>query len=168
MKIWFKKLFFSFLISIFFSAVVFAKDVTVQIVQHGGNTENVGETAMVLEDELLNSFFDAGYIVTNLPATMAYSDDENDDLNQKLFSETAAGGGDYAVQVRVYVNTNPNANPGNLRLVDIKKIEWQITTVKTGQGKEGAMPGPSGKKVGVDDSIRAYALSVSKNIVKSL
>lgn len=162
----YRKIIFSLFASIFLSTAVFAKDIAVQIVQHGGNKDTVSETALVFEDKILNSLFDSGHIVTNFPAAISLSDDEDTELRQKLFSDFAVAGGEYAIQVIILINSN--ATTENFKLADISKVEWNVTIIKTGKEKVGQVEGPSGVKKGVDDSIQAYASTVASKIIKSL
>lgn len=163
----FKKIFICVSL-LFFTVCVFAKDVTIQVVQHGGSPETVSETTLMLEDELLNSFFDRGHIVSNLPAVMSQSSDEDKDLIEKLFSESATGGGDYAVQVRIYLDTSNSSNPKAVLLSDIKKVEWDGAVVKSRKGASGSMQGPDAQQQNKLDNMHKYIATVVNNILKTL
>ena len=66
-----------------------AESLAFQIVQHGGGFTNVAEPSLIVEDEIINSLFDAGFIVSNIPAALSSS--KKDD--ERLF---AAGTGEAA------------------------------------------------------------------------
>lgn len=145
----------------------FAAEVTMQVLQHGGNTENVSETALLLEDALLNSFFNAGHIVTNEPASMSYSDNDDKKFGQNLTTLSAMSGGDYVVQVIVFLQTEKSTSPESVRFVDIAKIEWIITRINSNMKKNGMQKGPSNFDL-KNNSMRNYIASVASTIVKDL
>lgn len=160
---------FLFLICFGFLSIFsgFAKEVTMQVLQHGGNTENVSETALLLEDELMNSFFNAGYIVTNEPASMSYSDNDDKKFGQNLIKMSSTSGGDYVVQVIIFLDTEKSTSPESVRLVDIDKIEWNITRINSNIKKNGTHKGPSNFD-SKNNSMRNYIASVVSTIVKDL
>ena len=51
------------------TASCFCSQVSFQVVQHNNSVDSVTEEARVVEDALIDSFFDAGYIVTNSEAS---------------------------------------------------------------------------------------------------
>lgn len=145
----------------------FAKEVTMQVLQHGGNTENVSETALLLEDALMNSFFNAGYIVTNEPASISYSESDDKKFGQDLIKLSSLSGGDYVVQVILFLQTEKSTSPESVRLVDIAKIDWNITRLNSSIKKNGTQKGPSNFD-SKNNSMRNYIASVASTIVKDL
>ena len=63
-----------FLLCISLSTVAFAKQITIQIIQHDITTDTVEESSLVVEDQLLDGFFDNGFIVSNTPASVSNSE----------------------------------------------------------------------------------------------
>ena len=51
----------------------FCASVSFQIVQHNDSMSSVCNSVLVIEDEILNSFFNSGYIVSNSPAARSSS-----------------------------------------------------------------------------------------------
>lgn len=117
-----------FLMTILFcaSTFCFAKQVSFQIVQHDGRMEKVTEQSYVVEDSLLSSFFDYGYIVTNSDAAVSTSEDEDAELLATGIREAVEGFSDYFVQVRLYYEVI-----GSSQNVCLKRIEWSITSINS-------------------------------------
>ena len=57
-----------------YSSLCFAKQISFQVVQHDESSKDVTEQSLVIEDEVLNKFFDYGFIVTNSDAAVSTSD----------------------------------------------------------------------------------------------
>ena len=77
----------------------YARQVSFQIVQHNNSAEEVTEEAKVVEDALIGSFFDFGYIVTNSNASLAKNYVDDNKLWKIGMNEAVSGGSDYFVQV---------------------------------------------------------------------
>ena len=54
-------------------SLCFANQISFQIVQHDESLDSVSEDSMVIEDSVLNNFFEFGYIVTNSDAAISSS-----------------------------------------------------------------------------------------------
>lgn len=108
----------------FISMTCFAKQVAFQIVQHDGTHENVSEQSFVVEDTLLNSFFEYGYIVTNSAASVSGSEEQDALLLGEGIKEALEGFSDFFVQVRLYYTVI-----GSSQNVCLKRIEWSITSL---------------------------------------
>lgn len=98
----------------------FAKQISFQIIQHDDRTQNVSEQSLVMEDELLNGFFEGGYIVTNSPTVVSDSTENDIALYNKAFGDALDGFSDYFIQVTLFYSNN------------LKQIDWSIASVSTG------------------------------------
>ena len=98
----------------------FAKQISFQIIQHDDRTQNVSEQSLVIEDELLNSFFETGYIVTNSPTIVSESKENDVVLYNKALGDAYEGSSDYFIQITLFYN---NA---------LKQIDWSVASVATG------------------------------------
>ena len=81
------------------TASCFAAQVSFQVVQHNNSVDSVTEEARVVEDALIDSFFDAGYIVTNSEASLARTITDETKLWSIGMQEAVSGFSDYFVQV---------------------------------------------------------------------
>ena len=110
--------------------VCFAKQVSFQIIQHDEKTQNVTEQSLVIEDEMLNSFFETGYIVTNSPTVVSESDENDVILYNKAMGDAYEGSSDYFIQVKLFYNNS------------LRQIDWSIASVATGNKiKESSITG---------------------------
>lgn len=98
----------------------FAKQISFQIIQHDERTENVSEQSLVIEDELLSSLFETGYIVTNSPTVVSDSDANDIVLYNKALGDAYEGSSDYFIQIKLFYT---NA---------LKQIDWTVASVATG------------------------------------
>ena len=99
----------------------FARQVSFQIIQHDDRTQDVTEQSLVIEDELLNGFFETGYIVTNSPTVVSQSDEDDVVLYNKALGDAYEGSSDYFIQIKLFYN---NA---------LKQIDWSIASAATGK-----------------------------------
>ncbi len=122
-----KILIFTFLFLIG-SAWCSARQVSFQIVQHDGTSE-VSEQSLTIEDEIMNHFFDYGYIVTNSDAQVSSSDKQDENLFNTGIGEAIDGFSDYFVQIKLFYNKagQKGENP------DLTKIDWTLASAKTGE-----------------------------------
>ncbi|MBP5602778.1 MAG: hypothetical protein J6X78_08625 [Treponema sp.] len=99
----------------------FAKQISIQIVQHDERTDKVTESSLVIEDELLNGFFETGYIITNSPTVVSQSDNDDMLLYNKALGDAYEGSSDYFVQIKLYYKNS------------LKTVDWTIASVATGR-----------------------------------
>jgi len=110
------------------SAYCSAKQLSFQIVQHGGRPE-VSEESLTIEDEVLTHFFDFGYIVTNSNAEISSSASQDEKLYNRGMGEAIEGFSDYFIQIKLfYDKVNQTGD-----IPDLKKIDWAIASAKTGE-----------------------------------
>lgn len=108
----------------------FAKQISFQIIQHDDKTQDVTEQSLVLEDEMLNYFFETGYIVTNSPTVVSESDENDVVLYNKAMGDAYEGSSDYFIQVKLFYNNS------------LRQIDWSIASVATGNKiKESSIKG---------------------------
>ena len=98
----------------------FAKQISLQIVQHDDRTDKVTEDSLIIEDELLNGFFETGYIITNSPTVVSQSAGDDLILYNKALGDAFEGSSDYFVQIKLYYKNSLNT------------VDWKIASVSTG------------------------------------
>ena len=99
----------------------FAKQIQLQIVQHDDRTDAVSEDSLVIEDELLNGFFETGYIITNSPAAVSCSASDDLILFNKAMGDAYEGSSDFFVQIKLYYTNS------------LHTIDWSVASVSTGK-----------------------------------
>lgn len=124
-----------FLFCMMISSFCFAKQITVQIIQHDKTTNHVEESSLVIEDELLNGFFDNGFIVSNTPAVISESETQDLSFYNIGIGDAYEGGADFFVQVKLFYNeknqSEKEQNNGKTK-TRLEKIDWTIASAVTG------------------------------------
>lgn len=107
---------------------VFAKQISFQVVQHDESSKDVTEQSLVIEDVMMNSFFEKGYIVTN-SVTVISDEAANETLYKAGLKEAFEGYSDIFVQINLFYVYNPEAKKNNSCL---EKINWTVTDTISG------------------------------------
>ena len=118
----------SVMIFLLASSLIFARQLCIQVVQHDFSSEAVTEQSMAIEDELLNVFFEKGFIVTNSP-TVVFESQKSESIFKQGLSDAFYGYSDYFIQVNVFYEPRANSNS---EVANIEKIDWSLTEAKSG------------------------------------
>lgn len=120
-----KRIFLVFLL-ITLSSLCFGEQISFQVVQHNKSVDNVSEEALVVEDALISSFFDSGYIVTNSLASLS----KNSRTDKKLWKigveEAVEGGSDYFVQVILHFTQKEGPAPKQDIMI-LESVEYNLS-----------------------------------------
>lgn len=114
-------------ITLFAASFGFAKQITLQIVQHDELSDKVFESSMVVEDELLNGFFDNGFIVTNSPASVSASSLQDVNLFNTGIGDAYEGSSEYFLQIKLYYNAAQSSEKS-----DLIEVDWTLASAITG------------------------------------
>lgn len=150
---------------------MYAKQLAIQVVQHSDAWTSVGESSLVVEDELLNGFFDYGCIVTNSNASVSCSPEEDDELFHTGFGEAYDGFSDVFVQVKLYfkaLNTNPDKIKTDMNPSRLEHADLVMMNVKTGKIILEQVITGSTKKTDTSDNVNAVIKSLITAIKKAL
>lgn len=110
-------------------SLCFAKQLCFQIVQHDDAAKGVTEQSYIIEDEVLNKFFDYGFIVTNSDATVSSSQSQDDSLFTKGIKDAFNGYSDIFIQIKLfYERTEQNTSENS----ELKNIDFLVANAKTG------------------------------------
>ena len=158
---------FLFFFSALFAAGLYARSLSFQIVQHNDSMNGVCSSAYVIEDELLNYFFENGYIVSNSQASISSSADDDKKLWCDGYYEASDGSFDDFVQIHLYFGENPNINEKKVSLGMIDSVSWNITSIKTGKCLEKNTKSVT-KPMGSDteENVRNFASDFAAHIKK--
>ena len=162
------KRFFTFLISAFLiCSSCFARQISVQVVQHDLSLDYVSEQSLIVEDELLNGFFDQGYIVTNSEASISDSEERDNDLFHFGYGEAYDGASDYFVQVKLFYDAANKKSKMDVTPCKLDHIDLVVINVSSGKTiKESTIKGI--EKSNTDDSVRLLSTTLIKEIRKAL
>jgi len=150
------------------SSICFAGQISVQVVQHNQALDYVSEQSLIVEDELLNGFFDSGYIVTNSLAKTSYSAEEDSELLYEGFGEAFDGSSDFFVQVKLYFDATGNKGAGDVTPCRLDHIDWVVMKVSSGETLKSSSVKGSNKKPGTDENIRLVSNTLISDIQKAL
>ena len=111
------------------AALCFANQISFQIVQHDDSADNVTEDSMIIEDSVLNTFFEYGYIVTNSDAAISDSESQDERLYKIGTGEAFNGYSDYFIQIKLYYERTDKTLSASS---DLYKIDFTIASAKSG------------------------------------
>jgi hypothetical protein len=118
-----------FSVLLFLTASCFANQISFQIVQHDDSADNVTEDSMIIEDSVLNTFFEYGYIVTNSDAAISDSESQDERLYKIGSGDAFNGFSDYFIQIKLYYERTDETLTASS---DLYKINFTIASVKSG------------------------------------
>ena len=111
------------------TSLCFANQISFQIVQHDDSLDSVSEDSMVIEDSVLNNFFEYGFIVTNSDAAISESLAQDERLYKIGQGDAFNGYSDYFVQIKLYYERTAETLSAS---ADLYQINFSITSVKSG------------------------------------
>ena len=111
------------------STLCFARQLSFQIVQHDSAAKELTEQSLTIEDEVLNSFFDYGFIVTNSNATISNSQNQDETLFETGLKDAFNGYSDIFIQIQLFFEQNDENTTTNSEL---KSINIIIANASTG------------------------------------
>lgn len=162
-----KKLFTVFL-ALFAGGICFASQISVQIVQHNPATDYVTEDSLIVEDELLNGFFDKGFIATNSVAAVSESSEQDSELMYTGFGEAYDGGSDYFVQVKIYYDASTVKSEKDVTPCRLDHIEWSMYSCKSGKKLITSSVKGSSKFPATEENVREVSFVLISDIQKAL
>ena len=140
------------------AALCFANQISFQIVQHDATQEDVSEDSMTIEDAVLNTFFEYGYIVTNSDAAVSDSEKQDEKLYKIGTGDAFNGYSDYFVQIKLYYERTENTLSSTS---DLYEIDFIITSVKDGK----KIAAKSIKDIKIDRTKKNNLAKVSSDLV---
>ncbi len=133
------KSFFIIIVAIFIlcsGAFAFSPSIVVQMAQHDSKSEVLRESTFILENGVLDTFFEAGYIVSSLPTSI---NKEIKDILKETTQTAREGYMSYVVYINVYYRSYDIKIDETIAIDDIESINWQVVNAKDmsvlGEGK---------------------------------
>ena len=147
---------------------MFGKSISFQVVQHNKSLTEVCPTVLVLEDELLNFFFDIGYIVSNEPAVATNNASKDSQLWNAGFNASVDGSCDNFIQIILDFNDVDSVSQ-NIQLGYINKVSWKVASTSTGKIISESSSKIT-KPMGADseDNVRIFAIELAAKLLKIL
>ncbi len=152
------------------SLQLFAVSFSLQVVQKNTNENDVYGPSYVMEQAILDYFYDRGCIVSNGAVIIFQNEETLAEELKKSFCEAHAGGLDVIVNLSVIYNIENSTNPSGILLSNIKEIQWEALSLSSGKviGQGKSNPGEVSKDNNNYKGIEAFAKTVAKNIQEQL
>lgn len=145
-----------------FGTACFASQISFQVIQHDAGIDSVVESSLVIEDEVLNGFFNKGYIVTNSPTEVSASKNQDETLWKTGIGEAFEGFSDYFIQIKLFYVVSEDKRNRN-----ISNIDWTIAAANTGIViKENSIENKL--NINKKDDLRKLTLNLVSQIDKAL
>lgn len=144
-------------------------DISFQVVQHNDALDTVCEQTLIIEDQILDYFFNFGDIVTNEPA-VAIVPEAADNLWRTAYAFAVTGGADYFVELRLFYSGKASRDPAHISLGDLERVSWTIADVKTGKKiaeAKAKVRKPASGKTDVA-GVKEYAASIAEAMRKAI
>ena len=142
-------------------SLCFGNQISFQIVQHDAALDSVSEDSMVIEDSVLNNFFEYGYIVTNSDAAISESEAQDEQLYKVGQGDAFNGYSDYFIQIKLYYERTEETL---VNTSDLCGIDFSITSVKSGK----KIAAKSMKNIKIDRSKKNNLVKISSDLVNEI
>ncbi len=149
-----------------FSAQVYAEVWSIQVIQHDGNKEDIRSSSYLIEDSLMEFFFERGQIASTVPAVTSLGSAYDSKLEAKAIEEVSEGYCDYLIVLAVDYDTADSRNPAASILENISAIGWKVIEVSDGSVIASGRALPSTSKNSKD--IVTFVREIAANIVASM
>ncbi len=152
------------------SVSVFAKSFSLQIVQKNTPQEKVYNASYLIEQTVLDYFFERGCIVSSNSILISKNQLETKSSIRQSFIESKNGCMDYLINMEIFYDARKSNNPNGILLSNIAEIQWQIISLSTSEtlssGKTvvGSIKNDDDNSLGVE----SLAKTVAKNIQNEL
>lgn len=162
-----KKIFFSIFLIFTLGACAFASSLNFQIVQHNSSLSKVSESALIIEDEMLNYFFAKGYIVSNSEAAISSSENDDEKLWTAALLDSTSGSSNIFFQIHLYFFSG-SEDSQNVSLGCMEKVICKGINIKTGKSYNNSVS--VNKPVGKDgeEYVRKFAFELANQIDKGI
>ncbi|MBP3710087.1 MAG: hypothetical protein J6I73_06785 [Treponema sp.] len=142
-------------------------EISFQVIQHYDAVNEVCEQTLVIEDAILDYFFNSGSIVTNEPAVAA-DKDEDEKIWRTSFAYAVEGGAQYFIQLCLDYDAAAKSNA--IALSNIRRISWTITDVKANKKIASDKSTVRKSKTGRNDidGVKEYASAIAADMHKML
>lgn len=152
------------LIFLIFSEFCFCQQISFQIVQHDSSSDDVTEQSFIIEDQLVEMFFENGFIVTNSPTVISSSENQDENFWKSGLKDAKDGFSDYFVQIKLYFSKNKNNVDGKSVL---SKAEWSLVSTKNGRElKKNSLKTP--KNADIDEDLYLVTENIFSEIKKAI
>lgn len=156
---------FIFLILLLTGNLVSAKSFSLQVIQKNGAENIVYNASYLVEQTIMDYFFENAYIVSNSPVIIEKKNESITEELQKSFDAAQEGYLDYIIEATIFYNLANSNNPEEALISNIDKIEWKLFSLNDRQLIASGKSVPQ-KYRNDDESLVFFANEIAQNIQK--
>lgn len=158
-----------FFVALLSGSIVHAKSFSLQIIQKNGSENVVFNASYLIEQTILDYFFEHAYIVSNSPVIIEKKDGDLETELKKSIAAAQEGFLDYIIEVEVFYNLENSNNPEEAMLSNIEKIKWNVVSLSGRTVLAGGEAVPQKRKLkNDDDSLVFFTNEIAQSIQKGL
>lgn len=155
------------------SPAVFGLSMSVQVVQNFRDQNDPCSISYLIEQSVIDYFFDQGHIVSSAPVYVLSTEKDNKRALSHALAETADGGMDYLVTINVNYNVARELkNSAPLLLQYIKDVTWTVyrtvdgTELISGENAPGKITAVNNNEKGIVGFSSKLASQISAGLQK--
>ena len=145
--------------------IVSAKSFSLQVIQKNGAENIVYNASYLVEQTIMDYFFENAYIVSNSPVIIEKKNESITAELQKSFDAAQEGCLDYIIEATIFYNLENSNNPEEALISNIDKIEWKVFSLNDRQLIANGKSVPQ-KYRNDDESLVFFANEIAQNIQK--
>ena len=148
---------------------VFSLDVSIQVIQRDPVHSKKTETSCLVEDTIIDTLFEYGYIASNLPLEVIGENADVKKLQKDGIYKCSDGLADYFAMVIVDLDGQASANPETALISSVKDVEWAVYDVVSGKALDSGKIDRKALQYGDgQEGVESLGLNVSSLINESL
>lgn len=164
-----KKSVFLAIFGLLIAAASFSQAVGILVIQDSGNVTDVRATSYIVENTLLDTFFDNGYIVSNNPIALINSRNTVESLTKRAIRESNEGQMDILIVIKIKYKLSERMNTSAVLLSDIEEMSYEIYNVLTSISYDSKNYVPNtGSSRNNEDGVKTFTQILIKDLLKSL
>lgn len=161
MKMYKKMMFLALLIA---GGIANSASFSLQIIQKDGSENVVFDASYMIEQTILDFFYENSYIVSNSPVIIQKKNEDITEQIKKSFDAAVEGYLDLIIQATVYYNLSDSNNPSEAVISNIEKVEWKVIKLENNLEIASGNAVPGKKYRNDDDGLYFFASELAANI----
>lgn len=146
---------------------VSAKSFSLQVIQKNGSETVVFDASYLIEQTIMDYFFENSYIVSNSPVIIQKKDSNIKVELQKTFDSAQEGSLDFVIETVVFYNLSDSNNSEEAQLNNIDKIEWKVVLLSDKNVIASGNCVPKNYR-NDEDGLISFSYEIAKNIKKEI
>ncbi|MBP5403103.1 MAG: hypothetical protein J6Y36_08095 [Treponema sp.] len=143
---------------------VSAASFSLQVIQIDGSENVVFDASYMIEQAILDFFYENLYIVSNSPVIIKKKNEDITAEIQKSFDAAVEGSLDLLIEASVYYNLSDSNNPEEAVISNIEKVEWKVIKLNGNAEIARGTSVPGKKYRNDDDGLYFFANEIAADI----